>query len=123
MGPADEFYAGVFALARVLHAGRPRRPSRPKPPPDPAGDALRGTCARCLVGVERTATPAPWRTVVAGVNGDRELCDGEDPGRGNVIRKGHGPVTPDDGPAPEYDAQTECYCAATSHPPCLVCCP
>jgi hypothetical protein len=56
MGSADEFYAGVFALARVLHAGRPARPSRPKPPPDPAGDALCGTCSRCLVGVERAST-------------------------------------------------------------------
>jgi hypothetical protein len=123
MGPADEFYAGVFALARVLHAGRPARPSRPKPPPDPAGDALRGTCARCLVGVERTTKPAPWRAVVAGVNGDRENCAGWEIGKGLVIRKGHGPVCGNPGVWPEYDEPTECYCGATSHPPCLVCCP
>jgi hypothetical protein len=123
MGPADEFYAGVIGLARAVVASRPRPRQRPTPAPDPAGDALLGSCQRCRVGVERIATQAPWRAVVAGVGGDRELCDGEDPGRGNVIRKGHGPVAPDHGPAPEYDAPTECYCGATSHPPCLVCCP
>jgi hypothetical protein len=121
MGSADQFFAGVIELARVIQASRPPMPRPPKPPPDPAGDALRGTCQRCLIGVERTATTAPWRTVVSGVNGDRELCDGEEPGRGNVIRLGHGPVTPLDGEDPDR-APEGCYCN-TTRPPCAWCCP
>lgn len=121
MSDADEFFAGVIALAKVIHASKPKRCRPPKPPPDPAGDALRGTCGRCLVGVERIATQAPWRTVVAGVNGNREMCDGEEPGQGNVIRLGHGPVTAmdDEDPVPDVD---RCFCA-TTRTPCSWCCP
>jgi hypothetical protein len=122
MGPADQFFAGVIELARIIQANRPPRPRPPKPPPDPAGDALRGWCGRCLVGVERTAPPAPWRTVIPGVNGDRELCAGWEPGPGLVIRKGHGPVNPMESDWPGTEPEG-CYCHATTMPPCAWCCP